>query len=242
MPRACTSCRRRKIRCDVSKTKAWPCAACVSKKVICVPHNMVHNKHIDIPCLSDLAPDPLQYNSTMPHHADYQHHLAAPYDTTSQSTASTGPITQDIHQYLSQTDGQSQQPAYGQPSSQVPARELDPSSSSTSRCVGMAVPPIPTTPTAEHDEPSWDATPVIMLLDALDGLKIDYKGTGKTSLKLRDTLLATDCCSIIHYGSEEEPCGDTSISGRRSRASASDNTVPHHTNPRGDDAAGRTGT
>lgn len=35
--RACTGCRKRKIKCDAATTNTWPCSACTRLKVVCVP-------------------------------------------------------------------------------------------------------------------------------------------------------------------------------------------------------------
>lgn len=35
--RACSGCRKRKIKCDAATTNTWPCSACTRLKLVCVP-------------------------------------------------------------------------------------------------------------------------------------------------------------------------------------------------------------
>src|SRR5436190_21126398 len=35
--RACSGCRKRKIKCDAATTNTWPCSACTRLKLVCIP-------------------------------------------------------------------------------------------------------------------------------------------------------------------------------------------------------------
>lgn len=112
--RACSGCRRRKIKCDAATTNTWPCSACIRLKLHCVPPTLNYDQEF-ASSGQGFDHERGDYESGVSGDDDFQHQISLQQQMTAQQKSMPSIYGQQLP--YSDSAGVYQTGAYVDPSS-----------------------------------------------------------------------------------------------------------------------------
>ena len=195
--RACSGCRKRKIKCDSATTNIWPCSACTRLKLVCIPPTIGQDD--DYSPQDQQIPDFAQHAQGVHHAADVSQPQPQPQQPNPQLQPTYLSVSTSYHPlntFGAEDPRLSQPQPYLEGHSSADSRHLFPQHDSSmvmsmqasqmqphpqSAATLFPVPPVHSAPVSASSDPylSPEQSSARELSDALGELKIDETGIGR---------------------------------------------------------------